>query len=139
MEVVSEPDMRSAEEARSYLTQLHSIIQYIGASTANMEEGNFRCDANISVRPKDSTGLGPKVEVKNMNSFRSVYRALEFEAERQIRGLAGWREDSPGDPRLVEDEGITVSQRSKEYASDYRYFPEPDLPPVVIDSSWSRR
>ena len=136
MEVVSEPDMRSAEEARSYLTQLHSIIQYIGASTANMEEGNFRCDANISVRPKDSTGLGPKVEVKNMNSFRSVYRALEFEAERQIRASRDGERIVQETRGWVEDEGVTVSQRSKEYASDYRYFPEPDLPPVVIDSSW---
>ena len=136
MEVVSEPDMRSAEEARSYLTQLHSIIQYIGASTANMEEGSFRCDANISVRPKHSTGLGPKVEVKNMNSFRSVYRALEFEAERQMRASRDGERIVQETRGWVEDKGITVSQRSKEYASDYRYFPEPDLPPVVIEPAW---
>ncbi len=136
MEVVSEPDMRSAEEARSYLTRLHSIIQYIGASTANMEEGSFRCDANISVRPKHSTGLGSKVEVKNMNSFRSVYRALEFEAERQILASRNGERIVQETRGWVEDKGITVSQRSKEYASDYRYFPEPDLPPVVIESAW---
>ena len=84
MEIVGEPDLRSPEEARAYLVQLHSILQYIGTSSANMEEGNFRCDANISVRPAGQTELGTKVEIKNMNSFRSVFRALEYEAERQI-------------------------------------------------------
>ena len=101
-----------------------------------MEEGNFRCDANISVRRKDSTGLGPKVEVKNMNSFRSVYRALEFEAERQTRASRDGERIVQETRGWVEDEGVTVSQRSKEYASDYRYFPEPDLPPVVIEPGW---
>ena len=133
MEVVSEPEISTAEEARSYLTTLHSILRYVGVSTANMEEGSFRCDANISIRPRGSEGLGAKVEVKNMNSFRSVYNALEYETERQIR-LAGEGQRIAQETRgWEEDAGVTVSQRSKEYASDYRYFPEPDLPPLAID------
>ena len=135
MEVVSEPDMRSPEEARTYLTKLRSILRYIQVSTANMEEGSFRCDANISIRPEGATELGAKVEVKNMNSFRSVYRALHYEIERQIR-QAGEGERIVQETRgWVQDRGVTVSQRTKEYASDYRYFPEPDLPPIVIDRS----
>ena len=136
METVSEPDMRSPDEARSYLTSLHSILRYIGVSTANMEEGSFRCDANISIRPRGATELGTKVEVKNMNSFRAVHRALEFEAERQTR-LAREGERIVQETRgWVEDRGVTVSQRTKEYASDYRYLPEPDLPPLTIDRPW---
>ena len=127
MEIVSEPDMRSAEEARAYLVKLHSILRYLGVSTANMEEGSFRCDANISIRPRGSDKLLAKVEVKNMNSFRAVFRALEYEAERQRKVLLeGGR--LPQETRgWVEPEGKTVSQRSKEFAHDYRYFPEPDL------------
>ena len=136
MEIVSEPDMRSADEARSYLTSLHSILRYIDVSTANMEEGSFRCDANISIRPRGAEELGAKVEVKNMNSFRAVHRALEFEAERQTR-LAGEGERIVQETRgWAEDRAVTVSQRTKEYASDYRYFPEPDLPPLAIDRAW---
>ena len=136
METVSEPDMRAPEEARAYLTSLHAILRYIGASTANMEEGSFRCDANISVRPRGSQEMGTKVEVKNMNSFRSVYSALEFETERQSR-LAKEGEPIVQETRgWVDARGVTVSQRTKEYASDYRYFPEPDLPPVAIDREW---
>ena len=136
MEIVSEPDMRSAEEARAYLTKLRTILRYIGASTANMEEGSFRCDANISLRPAGSEELGTKVEVKNMNSFRSVYNALVFESERQSRVLDEGGRIAQETRGWVEDRGVTVSQRSKEYASDYRYFPEPDLPPLAIDPSW---
>ncbi len=136
MEIVSEPDMRSAKEARAYLTKLRTILRYIGASTANMEEGSFRCDANISLRPAGSEELGTKVEVKNMNSFRSVYNALVFESERQSRVLDGGGRIAQETRGWVEDRGVTVSQRSKEYASDYRYFPEPDLPPLAIDRSW---
>ena len=136
MEVVSEPDMSSPEEARSYLTTLHSILRYIGASTANMEEGSFRCDANISVRPRGSTALGTKVEVKNMNSFRSVHNALEYEAARQIEMMEEGRRIVQETRGWVDDREVTVSQRTKEYASDYRYFPEPDLPPLVIDPAW---
>ena len=135
METVSEPDMRTADEARAYLTELHSILRYIGASTANMEEGSFRCDANISIRPRGSTELGSKVEVKNMNSFRSVHGALEYETARQSR-LASEGQPIEQETRgWIDDQRVTASQRTKEYASDYRYFPEPDLPPLTIDGT----
>jgi aspartyl-tRNA(Asn)/glutamyl-tRNA(Gln) amidotransferase subunit B len=136
MEVVSEPEISTPEEARSYLTTLHSILRYIGVSTANMEEGSFRCDANISIRPKGSKELGTKVEVKNMNSFRSVYNALEYETERQNRLAQDGERIAQETRGWVEGSGVTVSQRSKEYASDYRYFPEPDLPRLAIDPAW---
>ena len=136
MEIVTEPDMRGPDEARSYLTTLHSILRYLGVSTANMEEGSFRCDANISVRPEGSDVLGAKVEVKNMNSFRSVYSALQYETDRQVR-MAREGETIAQETRGWEEgRGVTLSQRSKEYASDYRYFPEPDLPPLAIDPEW---
>ena len=136
MEVVGEPDLHSPEEARQYLIALRRILQYLGVSTGNMEEGSFRCDANVSLRPVGSEALGNKVEVKNMNSFRAVYRALEFEVVRQAKLLdAGER--IPQETRgWVEDSGQTVSQRSKEYAHDYRYFPEPDLPPLAFTPEW---
>ena len=136
MEIVGEPDLRSAEEARAYLVQLHTILQYIGVSTANMEDGNFRCDANISIRPKGEEALGTKVEVKNMNSFRAVFRALEFEAERQVDVIEGGGRIVQETRGWVEADGVTVSQRIKEGASDYRYFPEPDLPPLEISCEW---
>ena len=132
MEIVSEPDIRSSEEARQYGTKLRQILRYIGVSTADMEEGSFRCEPNISLRPAGSDKFGTKVELKNINSFRAVYRALEYEVARQaevldsggrvIQETRGWREDL----------GQTVSQRSKEYAHDYRYFPEPDLPVMTF-------
>jgi aspartyl-tRNA(Asn)/glutamyl-tRNA(Gln) amidotransferase subunit B len=132
MEVVSEPDIRSPEEAREYLMKLRSILQYLGVSTGNMEEGSFRCDANVSIRPAGTTKFMTKVEVKNMNSFKAVYLALGYEVERQkklaeeggrlVQETRGW----------VEEKGATVSQRSKEEAHDYRYFPEPDLPPLEL-------
>jgi len=136
MEIVGEPDLHSPEEARQYLIKLRSILQYLGVSTANMEEGSFRCDANISIRPEGSREYLPKVEVKNMNSFRAVYRAMEYEAKRQRRvAEAGERliQETRG---WVEEKGQTVSQRTKEYAHDYRYFPEPDLPPLALDRKW---
>ena len=136
METVTEPDIRSPEEARNFLIALHSLLQYIDASTANMEEGSFRCDANISVRPKGSLELGAKVEVKNMNSFRSVYNALTFETTRQVRRATEGQPIVQETRGWVEDRGVTVSQRTKEYASDYRYFPEPDLPPLRIAPAW---
>jgi aspartyl-tRNA(Asn)/glutamyl-tRNA(Gln) amidotransferase subunit B len=130
MEIVGEPDLRSPEEAREYLVALRQILRYIGASTGNMEEGAFRCDANVSIRSDDGAFIGPKVEIKNMNSFRAVERALRFEERRQreaadtgvelVQETRGW----------VEAQGITTSQRTKEQAHDYRYFPEPDLPPL---------
>jgi aspartyl-tRNA(Asn)/glutamyl-tRNA(Gln) amidotransferase subunit B len=136
MEIVGEPDLRSPEEARQYLIKLRSILRYLGVSTGNMEEGSFRCDANISIRPEGSPDTLAKVEVKNMNSFKAVYRALSYEEERQRKvATAGKRlfQETRG---WVEDRGVTVSQRSKEYAHDYRYFPEPDLAPLVLDKSW---
>ncbi len=136
MEIVGEPDLRSPEEARAYLTRLHSVLQYIGVSDANMEEGNFRCDANISVRPEGETRLGTKVEIKNMNSFRSVFRALEYEAERQVSVLEDGGRIIQETRGWVEADAVTVSQRTKEGASDYRYFPEPDLPPLQISRVW---
>ena len=135
MEVVSEPDMRSPEEAHQYLTSLHSIIRYLGVSTANMQDGSFRCDANVSIRPVGATELGAKVEVKNMNSFRAVHNALKFEVERQTRAVIDGERVVQETRGWVEGRNITVSQRSKEFAHDYRYFPEPDLPPLNIDPS----
>ena len=136
MEIVSDPDMRSADEARSYLTTLHGIVQYLGVSAANMQEGNFRCDANVSLRPKGSDTYGTKTEVKNMNSFRSVYLAINYEIERQTKVLEEGGHIIQETRGWVDDREVTVSQRSKEQAHDYRYFPEPDLPPLVIQPSW---
>ncbi|MEE8471250.1 MAG: Asp-tRNA(Asn)/Glu-tRNA(Gln) amidotransferase subunit GatB, partial [Dehalococcoidia bacterium] len=132
MEIVGEPDLRSPEEARQYLVKLHSIVQYLGVSTGNMEEGSFRCDANVSIRPAGSSEFMAKVEVKNMNSFKSVYNALDYEVKRQRKVLEDGGQLVQETRGWVEDQGITVSQRSKEYAHDYRYFPEPDLPPLTI-------
>ena len=136
MEIVGEPDIKSPEEARQYLMKLRAILQYLDVSTGNMEEGSFRCDANISIRLAGDVGYGPKVEVKNMNSFRAVYKALEYEFERQKHELKSGGHIVQETRGWVEDKGITVSQRSKEYAHDYRYFPEPDLPPLMFSKSW---
>ena len=136
MEVVSEPDLRSPAEARAYLTTLHSLLQYLGVTTGNMQDGSFRCDANISLRPAGSDEFGTRTEIKNMNSFRSVFLALSSEVERQRQVLdSGGRvvQETRG---WLEEAGRTVSQRSKEEAHDYRYFPEPDLPPLTIDPAW---
>ncbi len=135
MEIVSEPDMRSPEEARQYMVKLRSIIQFLGVSSGNMEEGSFRCDANISIRSAGSTD-SVKVEVKNMNSFKAVYRALAYEEERQRKAIETGERLIQETRGWVEDRGVTVSQRSKEYAHDYRYFPEPDLPPMVFSRKW---
>jgi len=136
MEVVSEPEISSPEEARDYLIRLHNILRYLGVSTGNMEEGSFRCDANISIRPVDSRELLPKVEVKNMNSFKAVYQALEYESRRQRKVLEEGGELVQETRGWIDESGITVTQRTKEYADDYRYFPEPDLPPLVLDRAW---
>ena len=136
MEIVSEPDMRSPSEARNYLIKLRSILRYLGVSPANMEEGSFRCDANISIRPKGSTELFSKVEVKNMNSFRAVHRALEYEAERQRKEFIKGNKIAQETRGWDEGTGHTVTQRSKEDAHDYRYFPEPDLPPLEVSRQW---
>jgi aspartyl-tRNA(Asn)/glutamyl-tRNA(Gln) amidotransferase subunit B len=131
MEIVGEPHLRSPEEARDYLTALRQILRYIGVSTGNMEEGAFRCDANVSVRKIDGP-LGAKVEVKNMNSFRAVERALRFEQNRQLEVIRRGGRVEQETRGWVEDRGVTVAQRTKEQAHDYRYFPEPDLPPLEI-------
>jgi aspartyl-tRNA(Asn)/glutamyl-tRNA(Gln) amidotransferase subunit B len=136
MEVVSEPEISSPEEARDYLMKLHNILRYLGVSTANMEEGSFRCDANISIRPVASKEFLPKVEVKNMNSFKAIYQALKYEAGRQGKVLEEGGELVQETRGWIDETGITVTQRTKEYAEDYRYFPEPDLPPLVLDRSW---
>jgi aspartyl-tRNA(Asn)/glutamyl-tRNA(Gln) amidotransferase subunit B len=136
METVSRPDLRSPEEAAAYLRAFRAVLVYLGVCDGNMEEGSLRCDANISLRPRGAAELGTKVEIKNLNSFRNVQRALEFEAERQARALdAGAR--IVQETRLWDaDRGYTRSMRSKEYAHDYRYFPEPDLVPLVLDAAF---
>jgi len=136
MEIVSEPDIRTPEEGAEYLRQLRAILVYLGVCDGNMEEGSFRCDANVSVRPKGSKELGTKVEVKNMNSFKNVQKALDYEIRRQI-GAVQSGETLVQETRLWNaDQEITLSMRSKEYAHDYRYFPEPDLVPLVIEPAW---
>ena len=136
IEVVGEPDLRSPEEARQYLIKLRSILQYLGVSTGNMEEGSFRCDANVSIRPENSQDTLAKVEIKNMNSFKAVYRALDYEAKRQKKVAAEGKRLIQETRGWVEETGETVSQRSKESAHDYRYFPEPDLPPLALNQDW---
>ncbi len=132
MEIVSEPEMRTAAEAREYLVRLRQILRYIGVSEANMEEGDFRCDANISLCPRGAGVFGSKVEVKNMNSFRAVHDALLFEEKRQAAVLRAGGTVPQETRGWVDDRAETVSQRSKEFAHDYRYFPEPDLPPLTL-------
>jgi aspartyl-tRNA(Asn)/glutamyl-tRNA(Gln) amidotransferase subunit B len=136
MEIVGEPDLRSPEEARQYLIKLRTILQYLGVSTGNMEEGSFRCDANISIRPKGEAESLAKAEIKNMNSFKAVYLALEYEAQRQRKRADEGKKLTQETRGWVENKGITVAQRSKEYAHDYRYFPEPDLPPLALSREW---
>jgi aspartyl-tRNA(Asn)/glutamyl-tRNA(Gln) amidotransferase subunit B len=136
IEIVSEPDMRSPDEADEYLTRLKEIILYTGVSDCNMEEGSLRCDANISVRPRGQKGFGTKTEVKNVNSFRFIREALQYEIERHI-GVIESGEKITQETRLYNaDEGRTYGMRSKEEAHDYRYFPEPDLLPLVVDAKW---
>ena len=136
MEMVTKPDIRTPAEARAYLQKLRAILRTLAVSDADMEKGQLRCDVNVSLRPIGESRLGTKVEVKNLNSFRSVQRALEFEIVRQAAALdAG--ETIPQETRgWQEDRGVTVTQRSKEEAHDYRYFPEPDLPPLFVDEAW---
>ena len=136
MEIVGEPDLTTPEEAREYLIALRRIVRAIGASTGNMEEGAFRCDANISVRAEDGSFVGPKVEIKNLNSFRSVERALKYEEVRQREAVANGEELYQETRGWDDGKGVTISQRRKEQAHDYRYFPEPDLPPLHIARAW---
>ena len=136
METVSRPELRSPEEAAAYLRAFRAVVVYLGVCDGNMEEGSLRCDANVSLRPRGAAELGTKVEIKNLNSFRNVERALKFEVARQTAALAV-------DERIVQetrlwdaDREVTRAMRSKEYAHDYRYFPEPDLVPLQIDRRW---
>ncbi|MER2601338.1 MAG: Asp-tRNA(Asn)/Glu-tRNA(Gln) amidotransferase subunit GatB, partial [Candidatus Competibacter phosphatis] len=136
LEIVSEPDMRSAKEAVAYMKKLHQLVVYLGICDGNMQEGSFRCDANVSVRPKGDPKFGTRAEIKNLNSFRFVERAIEFEIERQIDLI-----ESGGkvvqETRLYDpDKGETRSMRGKEEANDYRYFPDPDLLPLVLDDAF---
>ena len=133
IEIVTEPDLRSAADAAEFFGRLRAILVWLGVNDGNMEEGSLRCDANVSVRPVGSSTLGTKAEVKNLNSFRFLQKALEFEIERQVDILeSGGRVRQ--ETRLWDSSsGVTVSMRSKEEAHDYRYFPEPDLPPLVLD------
>ncbi len=136
MEIVSEPDIRSPEEARLYLQKMRQILVWIGVNSGNLEDGAFRCDANVSVRPKGSTTFGTKVEVKNMNSFRNVERALHAEIERQSKLLMAGGTVVQETRGWDEGRATTVGQRSKEQAHDYRYFPEPDIPPIQLSPEW---
>jgi len=136
LEIVSEPDMRSSEEAILYLKKLHAIVRYLGISDANMQEGSFRCDANVSVRPKGQKEFGTRVEIKNLNSFRHIAKAIEYEVERHIEAYEdGTYEDEIYlETRLFDvNKGITKSMRGKEDSADYRYFPDPDLLPLEVD------
>lgn len=136
LEIVSEPDLRSAKEAVAYMKKIHTLVRYLGICDGNMQEGSFRCDANVSVRPKGQERFGTRAEIKNLNSFRFVERAIEYEIERQIHLL----EDGGTvvqETRLYDpDQGETRSMRSKEEANDYRYFPDPDLLPLSIDTAF---
>jgi aspartyl-tRNA(Asn)/glutamyl-tRNA(Gln) amidotransferase subunit B len=136
MEIVSEPDLSSPEEAKLYLQRLRTILQYLAVCDGNMEEGSFRCDANVSLRPRGAREYGTKIEIKNMNSFRNIQRALEYEVTRQAKALdAG--EKLVQETRLWDaNRGATRAMRSKEFAHDYRYFPEPDLVPLTTTREW---
>ncbi len=136
LEIVSKPDMRNSEEAIAYLKKLHAIVRFIGISDANMQEGNFRCDANVSIRPKGDEKLYTRVEIKNLNSFRFIAKAIEYEIERQSAAWESGRysEEVIQETRLFDtNKGITLSMRNKEESADYRYFKDPDLYPVFID------
>ncbi|MGL2531968.1 Asp-tRNA(Asn)/Glu-tRNA(Gln) amidotransferase subunit GatB [Helicobacter pylori] len=136
LEIVSKPDMRNSEEAIAYLKKLHAIVRFIGISDANMQEGNFRCDANVSIRPKGDEKLYTRVEIKNLNSFRFIAKAIEYEIERQSTAWENGRynEEVVQETRLFDThKGITLSMRNKEESADYRYFKDPDLYPVFID------
>ncbi|WP_459100315.1 Asp-tRNA(Asn)/Glu-tRNA(Gln) amidotransferase subunit GatB [Helicobacter pylori] len=136
LEIVSKPDMRNSEEAIAYLKKLHAIVRFIGISDANMQEGNFRCDANVSIRPKGDEKLYTRVEIKNLNSFRFIAKAIEYEIERQSAAWESGRyhKEVVQETRLFDtNKGITLSMRNKEESADYRYFKDPDLYPVFID------
>jgi len=136
IEIVSEPDIRSVDEAVEYLKALRAVLMYLGVNDGNLEEGSFRCDANVSVMPAGSTVLGTRAELKNMNSFRFLRQAIEFEVRRQVEILEGGGKVVQETRLFDPQRGETRSMRSKEEAHDYRYFPEPDLPPVRVPAAW---
>src|SRR5207247_5347162 len=136
IEIVTEPDIASPDEAYEYLTRLKEIILYTGVSDCNMEEGSLRCDANVSVRPRGRKEFGTKTEVKNVNSFRFIREALAYEIERQIERIESGSKVTQETRLYNANEGKTYGMRSKEQAHDYRYFPEPDLLPLVVDEKW---
>ncbi len=136
IEIVGEPDLRSGAEAEAYLRALREVLVFLGVSDGNLEEGSFRCDANVSLRPVGSAAFGTRVELKNINSFRFVRKALEFEIARQEALLAAGGEVASETRTWVEGQGRTVAMRAKEESQDYRYFPDPDLPPLVVDDAW---
>lgn len=136
LEIVSEPDIRTPEEAKAYLEKMKAILQYIDVSDCKMEEGSLRCDANISLRPRGVEKLGTKAEIKNLNSFKAVQRGLEYEAARQEEVLTEGGRIVQETRSWDEARGITLSMRSKEQAHDYRYLPDPDLVPIVVDPAW---
>lgn len=135
LEIVSEPDLRSSSEAYNYLTEVRKLLRYLDICDGNMEEGSMRCDANVSVRLVDAKDFGTKVEVKNMNSIRNVQRAIEFEITRQIEALESGEALTQETRAFDALKGITISMRTKEAANDYRYFPEPDLPPITVSDA----
>jgi aspartyl-tRNA(Asn)/glutamyl-tRNA(Gln) amidotransferase subunit B len=136
MEIVSEPDIRSPKEAVEYMKKLRSIVRYLGVCDGNLEQGSFRCDANVSVRPEGQKEFGTRAEVKNINSFRYVEKAIEYEIKRQIRVIEGGGKVVQETRLWDANKGITESMRSKEEAHDYRYFPDPDLVPVTVEQAW---
>ena len=136
IEIVGAPDLRTPQEAGTYLRKLRSILRYIDVCDGNMEEGSLRCDANVSIRPCDTEELGTKVEIKNMNSFKHVQKAIEYEIERQISAITSGNKLRQETRLWNPDEGITTAMRSKEEAHDYRYFPEPDLLPLEVPRKW---
>ncbi len=136
LEIVSEPDIRSAEEARIYMEKLRSVLLFAGVSDCKMQEGSLRCDANISVRPIGSAQFGTRVEIKNLNSFRALERAIDYEAKRQVEAIENGEEIIQETRTWEEEKQMTKSMRTKEEAEDYRYFPDPDLPPVKVDAGW---
>ena len=139
VEIVSEPDLRSAKEAVAYMKKLHALVRYLGVCDGNMQEGSFRCDANVSVRPVGRKAFGTRAEIKNLNSFRFVERAINFEVERQIDLLEAGGQVVQETRLYDPDHDETRSMRSKEEANDYRYFPDPDLLPVVIHPDFVER
>jgi aspartyl-tRNA(Asn)/glutamyl-tRNA(Gln) amidotransferase subunit B len=136
LEIVSEPDLRSSKEARAYMEKLRSLLLFAGVSDCKMEEGSLRCDANVSVRPYGQKTLGTRTEIKNLNSFRAVEKAIDFEVQRHIEAIEDGEELIQETRTWEEDQQITRSMRSKEEAHDYRYFPDPDLPPLRISREW---